>query len=90
MDDTLKEIAILLKNRKLKHIRNRNSSRVFSYLLFTVLEENGRIDTIEREEERVRKAKENIKRAEVGREKSRYILVMLLKSLPTFAKENTI
>ena len=53
MDDTLKEIAILLKNRKLKHILEIGTAVGYSAICFSqFLEENGKIDTIEREEER--------------------------------------
>lgn len=66
MDDTLNEIAILLENRKLNRILEIGTAVGYSAICFSqFLEPDGRIDTIEREEERVQKAKENIKRAEV-------------------------
>lgn len=84
MDDTLKEIAILLKNRKLKHILEIGTAVGYSAICFSqFLEENGKIDTIEREEERVRKAKENIKRAEVE-EKIQIYSGDAVEILPTF------
>ncbi len=86
MDDTtLKEIAILLKNRKLKHILEIGTAVGYSAICFSqFLEENGRIDTIEREEERVRKAKKKIlKRAEVE-EKIQIYSGDAVEILPTF------
>ena len=66
MDDTLNEIAILLENRKLNRVLEIGTAVGYSAICFSqFIEPEGRIDTIEREEERVQKAKENIKRAEV-------------------------
>ena len=66
MDDTLETIEELLQNRKLNRILEIGTAVGYSAICFSqFLEPEGRIDTIEREEERVKKAKENIKRAEV-------------------------
>ncbi len=66
MDDTLEVIEKLLQNRKVTKILEIGTAVGYSAICFSkFLEENGVIDTIEREEDRVEKAKENIKRAEV-------------------------
>lgn len=66
MDDTLEVIEKLLKNRNIAKILEIGTAVGYSAICFSeFLEENGSIDTIEREEDRVEKAKENIKRAEV-------------------------
>ena len=66
MDDTLEVIEKLLKDKKINKILEIGTAVGYSAICFSqFLEENGTIDTIEREEDRVLKAKENIKRAEV-------------------------
>ncbi|MBO5478928.1 MAG: O-methyltransferase [Clostridia bacterium] len=66
MDDTLEVIEDLLKNKKVTKILEIGTAVGYSAICFSeFLDENGTIDTIERDEERVEKAKENIKRAEV-------------------------
>lgn len=66
MDDTLEVIEKILENRKVTKILEIGTAVGYSSICFSeFLEENGSIDTIEREEDRVEKAKENIKRAEV-------------------------
>lgn len=66
MDDTLEVIEKLLENRNVTKILEIGTAVGYSAICFSeFLEENGIIDTIEREEDRVEKAKENIKRAEV-------------------------
>ncbi len=66
MDDTLQVIEEeLTKNKPLK-ILEIGTAVGYSAICFSeFLQENGKIDTIERDEERVKEAKENIKRAEV-------------------------
>lgn len=66
MDDTLEVIEKLLQNRKVTKILEIGTAVGYSAICFSeFLEGNGVIDTIEREEDRVEKAKENIKRVEV-------------------------
>ena len=66
MDDTLAVIEEELKLFKPKRILEIGTAVGYSAICFSeVLAEDGKIDTIEREEERVIEAKENIKRAEV-------------------------
>ena len=66
MDDTLEVIEEYLKDNKPKRILEIGTAVGYSAICFTeFLGENGSIDTIEREHERVIKAIENIKKAEV-------------------------
>ena len=67
MDDTLEVIAKYLKEIKPKRILEIGTAVGYSAICFSkYLAENGRIDTIERDEERVEEAKQNIK--EIGLE----------------------
>ena len=66
MDDTLETIRELLQPIKPKRILEIGTAVGYSAICFTeFLADNGVIDTIERDEEREKQAKENIKRAEV-------------------------
>ena len=66
MDDTLEVIDKYLKENKPKRMLEIGTAVGYSAICFTeFLSEDGTIDTIEREHERVIEAKENIKRAEV-------------------------
>ena len=66
MDDTLAVIEKELKLFKPKRILEIGTAVGYSAICFSeFLAENGKIDTIEREEERVIEARENIKRAQV-------------------------
>ena len=66
MDETLEVIEKYLKNNKPKRILEIGTAVGYSAICFTqILEEDGIIDTIERDTERVKKARENIKKAEV-------------------------
>ena len=66
MDETLEVIEKYLKNNKPKRILEIGTAVGYSAICFTqILEEDGIIDTIERDTERVKEAKENIKKAEV-------------------------
>ena len=66
MDDTLEVIDMILSKDKPEKILEIGTAVGYSAICFSkYLKENGRIDTIEREEDRVIQAKENIKRAEV-------------------------
>ena len=66
MDDTLKTIEKYLKEKKPKRILEIGTAVGYSAICFTeFLSEEGIIDTIERDSERIQEAKENIKKAEV-------------------------
>ena len=66
MDDTLEVIAKILTEKKPNRILEIGTAVGYSAICFSeYLSEDGVIDTIERDEERVKEAKENIKKAEV-------------------------
>ena len=66
MDDTLQVIDDLLRDKKPKKILEIGTAVGYSAICFSkYLARGGIIDTIEREEQRVIEAKENIKKAEV-------------------------
>ena len=66
MDDTLDVIAKYLKEIEPKRILEIGTAVGYSAICFSeFLEKDGRIDTIERDNERVNEAKENIKKAGV-------------------------
>ncbi len=66
MDDTLNVIEETLKDKKVNNLLEIGTAVGYSAICFSeFLSENGKIDTIERDTERVKKAKINIKRAEV-------------------------
>lgn len=66
MDDTLEVIAKSLKENKPKRILEIGAAVGYSAICFSeYLAEGGKIDTIERDEERIIEAKKNFKRAEV-------------------------
>ena len=66
MDDTLETIDSLLSNMKVNRILEIGTAVGYSAICFTkYLTENGKIDTIERDSERVKEAFENIKKSEV-------------------------
>ena len=66
MDDTLDVIGEYLKDNKPKRLLEIGTAVGYSAICFTeFLDEDGCIDTIEREHERVEEAKKNIKKAEV-------------------------
>ena len=66
MDDTLNVIEETLKDNKIEKLLEIGTAVGYSAICFSeFLAENGKIDTIERDTERVKKAKLNIKRAEV-------------------------
>ena len=61
MDDTLEVVDKILKELKPKKILEIGTAVGYSAMCFSeYLEEGGRIDTIERDEERVKQARENI------------------------------
>ena len=66
MDDTLEVIAKILKENKPKRILEIGTAVGYSAMCFSeYLDENGVIDTIERDIDRVKEARENIKAVEV-------------------------
>lgn len=66
MDDTLGYIYHLYEQKKISSILEIGTAVGYSAICFTkILLNNGYIDTIERDEQRIEEAKENIKRAEV-------------------------
>ena len=66
MDDTLEVIEKYLKENKPHKILEIGTAVGYSAICFTeILAEDGQIDTIERDSERVKEARENIKKAEV-------------------------
>ena len=69
MDDTLEVIEKVMINIKPKRILEIGTAVGYSALCFSkFLEKGGRIDTIERDEERIKEAKENIKIVEDGKQ----------------------
>lgn len=66
MDDTLEVIEDYLKEKNVERILEIGTAVGYSAICFTkVLSEEGIIDTIERDEERIKQAKINIEKAEV-------------------------
>lgn len=87
MDDTLEYIYELYKNKKIRSILEIGTAVGYSAICFTkILKDDGVIDTIERDEQRVAEAKENIKRAEVE-EKINIISGDAVEILPTINKK---
>jgi len=69
MDDTLETIKKYLENKEIIDILEIGTAVGYSAICFSeFLSEDGTIDTIEREKERVIEARENIKRADVKRQ----------------------
>ena len=67
MDDTLEVIAKILSELKPNKILEIGTAVGYSAICFSeYLQENGRIDTIERDSERVKEARRNIKKAEIA------------------------
>ena len=66
MDDTLEYIYELYKNKPISSILEIGTAVGYSAICFTqILKQDGFIDTIERDEQRIIDARENIKKAEV-------------------------
>lgn len=83
MDDTLKVIENILKENKPSRILEIGTAVGYSAICFSeFLSENGKIDTIEREKDRVEEALVNIKKAEVE-EKINIIEGDAVEILPT-------
>lgn len=87
MDDTLEYIYNLYKNKTISSILEIGTAVGYSAICFTeLLDGEGIIDTIERDEERVIEAKENIIKAEVE-EKINIISGDAVEILPTIHKK---
>lgn len=87
MDETLDTIEEYLKDNKPNRILEIGTAVGYSAICFTeFLNENGVIDTIERDIERVKQAKENIKKAEVE-EKVNIFEGDAVEILPTLEKK---
>ena len=66
MDDTLKYIYKLYEGKRINNILEIGTAVGYSAICFTkFLKDDGIIDTIERDEQRIEEAKSNIKKAEV-------------------------
>lgn len=62
MDDTLEVVGKILEDKKPERILEIGTAVGYSAIMFSkYLTENGYIDTIERDEERIKEAKENVK-----------------------------
>ena len=73
MDDTLEAVAKILTEIKPNKILEIGTAVGYSAICFSeYLQENGKIDTIERDTERVKEARENIKKAEVEDKINKY------------------
>lgn len=87
MDDTLEIIEKYLKDKKVNKILEIGTAVGYSAMCFTkFLDEDGVIDTIERDEKRVAEAKENIKKVEVA-DKINIYEGDAVEILPTFNKK---
>lgn len=68
MDDTLEEIEKRMKQKECANILEIGTAVGYSAICFTkFLTEKGQIDTIEKDEERVKQAKQNIKYMRIRR-----------------------
>ena len=87
MDDTLEYIYKIYKDKQISSILEIGTAVGYSAICFTeILKEDGFIDTIERDEERIIEAKENIRKAEVE-EKINVISGDAVEVLPTINKK---
>ena len=87
MDDTLEYIYELYKDKPISSILEIGTAVGYSAICFTeILKEDGFIDTIERDEERIIEAKKNIKKAEVEN-KINIFEGDAVELLPTFNKK---
>ena len=87
MDDTLKYIYELYKEKSISSILEIGTAVGYSAICFTnILNDDGFIDTIERDEERVLEAKENIRLAE-AEDKINIITGDAVEILPTINKK---
>ena len=87
MDETLAVMAPILKEKKPESILEIGTAVGYSAICFSeYLSEKGKIDTIEREEERVKEALDNIKKAEVE-EKIHILQGDAVEILPTLEEK---
>lgn len=87
MDDTLEVIDKILKDKKPSKILEIGTAVGYSAICFSeYLDDDGYIDTIEREEDRVSQAIENIKKAEVE-DKINILFGDAVEILPTLNKK---
>ena len=87
MDDTLEYIYKLYENKKISSILEIGTAVGYSAICFTeILNDDGFIDTIERDEQRILEAKKNIKKAEIE-EKINIISGDAVEILPTINKK---
>jgi len=87
MDDTLEVVAKILEEIKPNKILEIGTAVGYSAICFSeYLANNGRIDTIERDEQRAKEAKENIKKVEVE-EKIQIYEGDAVEILPTLSEE---
>ena len=87
MDDTLEYILSMYREYKISSILEIGTAVGYSAICFTeILNENGFVDTIERDEERITQAKENIRKAEV-QEKINIFSGDAVEILPTINKK---
>ena len=87
MDETLAVMEPILKEKKPESILEIGTAVGYSAICFSeYLSEKGKIDTIEREEERVKEALENIKKVEVE-EKIHILQGDAVEILPTLEKK---
>ena len=84
MDDTLNKIYEICDNRKFKRILEIGTAVGYSAICFSkLLNEDGKIDTIERDEERANKATENFKKFKLE-DKINLFIGDAVEILPTF------
>lgn len=87
MDDTLEYILNLYKRKKIDNVLEIGTAVGYSAICFSeILNENGFIDTIERDEERIIQAKDNIKKVGV-QDKINIISGDAVEILPTINKK---
>ncbi len=83
MDDTLEVVDKILTEKKPNRILEIGTAVGYSAICFSeYLQEGGRIDTIERDEERVKQAKENIKKVGISENKIKIYFGDAVEILP--------
>ena len=87
MDDTLEYLDNMFKDAHIENILEIGTAVGYSAICFSkYLSETGKIDTIERDEERTKEAKENIKAMELS-DKINIFVGDAVEILPTFDKK---
>ena len=83
MDDTVEVVDQILTEKKPNRILEIGTAVGYSAICFSeYLQEGGRIDTIERDEERVKQAKENIKKVGISENKIKIYFGDAVEILP--------